>query len=61
MHYFSVFSVSVCKNFFIFHKQWESRYDFVELSKNDANLLTRESVFIFVSKKLGEIDSEIGN
>jgi hypothetical protein len=33
----------------------------MELSKNDANLLTREGVFIFISKKLGEIDSEIGN
>jgi hypothetical protein len=33
----------------------------MELSKNDANLLTRESVFIFISKKLDEIDSEIGN
>jgi hypothetical protein len=33
----------------------------MELSKNDANLLTREGVFIFVSKKLGEIDSEIEN
>jgi hypothetical protein len=33
----------------------------LELSKNNANLLTREGVFIFISKKLGEIDSEIGN
>jgi hypothetical protein len=33
----------------------------MELSKNDANLLTREGVFIFISKKFGEIDSEIGN
>jgi hypothetical protein len=33
----------------------------VEFSKNDANLLTREVVFIFISKKLVEIDSEIGN
>jgi hypothetical protein len=31
------------------------------ISKNDANLLTREGVFFFISKKLGEIDSEIGN
>jgi hypothetical protein len=33
----------------------------MQLSKNDANLLTREGVFIFISKKLGEIDSEIEN
>jgi hypothetical protein len=33
----------------------------MELSKNDANLLTREGVFILFSKKLGDIDSEIGN
>jgi hypothetical protein len=33
----------------------------MELSKNDANLLTRKGVFIFISKKLCEIDSEIGN
>jgi hypothetical protein len=32
----------------------------MELSKNDANLLTREGV-IFISKKLGEIDFEIEN
>jgi hypothetical protein len=46
--------------FLFSHKKW-SRYVFMELSKNDANLLTREGVFIFISKKLGEIDSEIGN
>jgi hypothetical protein len=33
----------------------------MELNKNDANLLAREGVFIFISKRLGEIDSEIGN
>jgi hypothetical protein len=33
----------------------------MELSKNDANLLSREGEFIFIFKKLGEIDSEIGN
>jgi hypothetical protein len=33
----------------------------MELSKIDANLLTREGVFIFISKKLGEIDPEIEN
>jgi hypothetical protein len=33
----------------------------MELSKNDANLLTTEGVFIFISKKLGKIDFEIGN
>jgi hypothetical protein len=41
---FSVFSASVCANFIIF--------SFMELSKNDANLLTIEGVFIFISKKL---------
>jgi hypothetical protein len=33
----------------------------MELSRNDANLLTREGVFIFISKKLGEIFFEIEN
>jgi hypothetical protein len=31
----------------------------MELSKNVANLLSRKVVFIFISKKLGEIESEI--
>jgi hypothetical protein len=33
----------------------------MELSKNYANLLAREGVFIFIFKKLGKNDSEIGN
>jgi DNA replicative helicase MCM subunit Mcm2 (Cdc46/Mcm family) len=33
----------------------------MEQSKNDANLLSREDVLIFIFKKLDEIDSEIGN
>jgi hypothetical protein len=33
----------------------------MELSKHDANLLTREGVLIFMFKKLGGIDSKIGN
>jgi hypothetical protein len=52
----------LCVRIFLFsHKKWGSRYIFQELSKYDANLLTREGVFFFISKKLGEIDSEIGN
>jgi hypothetical protein len=43
------------------HKKWGSRYVFMELIKNDVNLLTRQGMFIYISKKLGEINPEIGN
>jgi hypothetical protein len=33
----------------------------MELSENDANLLTKEGLLIFIFKKFGKIDSEIGD
>jgi hypothetical protein len=33
----------------------------MDLSKNDANLLSSEGVLILIFKKLGDIDSEFGN
>jgi hypothetical protein len=59
VHNFTVFSATVYVNFLFSYKKWVSRSVFMELCKNDAKLLKREGVFI--SKKLGGIDFEIGN
>jgi hypothetical protein len=47
--------------FLFAHKKLESRYIFMKQSKNYANLLIREGLFVFIFKKIDEIDYKIGN
>jgi hypothetical protein len=42
--FFGIFCFCVCVRIFLFsYKKWRSSYVFMELSKNDANLLSREA------------------